>query len=190
MRKFYTKNDYEYLASLDQKRGHKLSAHPSTYKVNIPKQLRLEPWDLYADDDPHGIQLEHVLPPFGRDADMDAAAEGPAEGPDVEDEADDMDDTLEARGTVRNRDDIAHAPAMYERDRKRRAHTPRPPVTPNKSPPPPTGPSPVSVANSARFNQHTQHAREAIRRTSAATSIPEGLGAGLPVRHAGKRKGP
>jgi len=34
--------------------------------VNIPKQLRLEPWDLHDDDvrNQHGIQFEHVRPPY------------------------------------------------------------------------------------------------------------------------------
>ena len=165
MRKFYTKNDYAYLASLDQKRGHKLSAHPSTYKVNIPKQLRLEPWDLYADDDPHGIQLEHVLPPFGRDADMDAG-EGPAEGPDSEEKADGMDDKPEGRGTVRNRDNIKHATAIYEPDHKRRSVTPRPPDT-SIRPPSQRFRPPVSDIHFARVKQHTQNTRDTTRREGA-----------------------
>ena len=141
VRKFYTKNDYEYIASVGNSYGNTLSAQPSTYKVNIPKQLRLEPWDLYDMDqlqrNAHGIQFEFVRPPFGRDINMDGEwwdddddddddeFIGPIDDGDMSDDDDEMggiphDDVVQRRGNVRGRDDAGMDDDVVHRRRGER----------------------------------------------------------------------
>ena len=120
-RKFYTKNGYEYLAKVgNTANNNDLSAKASTYKVTIPKQLRIEPWDLYDMDqlqrNAHGIQFEFVRPPFGREMGMDddgwdedeefIGPNGDGEMSEDEEVGDNMyADVGQQRGNVRGRDD-------------------------------------------------------------------------------------
>ena len=85
------------------KRPANVGAHP-VYKVRIPKQLRLEPWDYdYEVPTPHGIQLNYVDPPGGvydDDAEMENVADDVVGG-----QAHPMLLHENRRGVVRNRDE-------------------------------------------------------------------------------------
>ena len=192
-RKFYTKNDYEYLARVgNTANNNDLSAKASTYKVTIPKQLRLEPWDLYNMDqlqrNAHGIQFEFVRPPFGREMGMDDEGWDDNEefiGPhgdgemseDDEEVADNMHaDVVQPRGNVRGRDDADLDHDLIHRQRGIRrqrnadiqvARHARPRARhnhPRRRPPlPPNNPPPVPAGSANRFANHTQGTRDRIR---------------------------
>ena len=75
-RKFYTKKDYQFMPSVGAKQATGVYSEP-TYRVRVPEQLRLEPWDYdFELPNLHGIQLDYVQPPGGNhdeNDEMDAA---------------------------------------------------------------------------------------------------------------------
>ena len=102
-RKFYTKQDYQHMPNGATKRPANVGAQP-LYKVRIPKQLRLEPWDYdYEVPTPHVIQLFYVDPPGGvydDDAEKENVADDVLGG-----HANPMLLHENRRGVVRNRDE-------------------------------------------------------------------------------------
>jgi hypothetical protein len=116
MRKFYTSEDYEHLPKVGNAITNTLHTH-TVYKVNIPKQLRLEPWDLYESRNRNGIQFEHVHPPM-RAGDV-AANDIPNHGrPRM-----DNDDLLYRRGIRRQRVENVRDEGVEEnRQRQRNDH--------------------------------------------------------------------
>ena len=102
-RKFYTKQDYQHMPNGATKRPSANVGAQPVYKVRIPKQLRLEPWDYdYEVPNLHGIQLNFVQPPGGvyEDMDMDDVADGGLGG-----HANPMLLHENRRGVVRNRNE-------------------------------------------------------------------------------------
>ena len=119
-RKFYTKQDYQHMPNGATKRPSANVGAQPVYKVRIPKQLRLEPWDYdYEVPNVHGIQLNFVQPPGGvyEDMDMDDEWEGEfVQGDqDVQPPDDELMEQPEARGERRRREDDAAGGAQRAR---------------------------------------------------------------------------
>ena len=106
-RKFYTKQDYQFIPKAGKQPTN--VRFESVYKYRIPQQLRLEPWD-FDDRNPHGIQLDFVDPP-GMYADMDAEMDAEFVQGDQNVQAPDDEDMEEAeqqgRGERRRREEDA-----------------------------------------------------------------------------------
>ena len=186
-RKFYTKKDYQFMPSVGAKQATSVHSEP-TYKVRIPKQLRLEPWDYdFELPNLHGIQLDYVQPPGGNhdgNDEMEAA---------FVQEADVME--VENRGQRRGRDEVDLNPDLVDRvgavrkqriaeDRQSRTPAPRTPGLGAEAARAHRN-SALRVARARRnldlqdFQQETQILRN---RNQMRYNPPAGLRAGLPPR--------
>jgi len=125
-RKFYTKADYQHMPNVGNKHSDAdVAIAHRPYRVNIPKQIRLEPWDFDLEiPNLHGIQFDYVDPPDGgaRDEGMDYDEE--------EADAEEMDD-VERRGQRRGRDEANVDRDLVVRDGAIRRHRVNPPGTPD-----------------------------------------------------------
>ena len=182
-RKFYTKQDYQFIPKVGAKQPASVHSE-SVYKVRVPEQLRLEPWDYdFELPNLHGIQLDYVQPPGGNhdeNDEMDAA---------FVQEADVME--VEGRGQRRRRDEADLNPDLVDRvgavRRQRRADERQP-----RTPAPRTPGLAVEAARARRnsalrvararrnldFQQETQTVRN--RNQTRYNPPPAGLRAGLP----------
>lgn len=191
-RKFYTKNDYQYVPSVGAKQATGVYSEP-TYRVRIPTQLRLEPWDYdFELPNIHGIQLEYVHPPGGNyDEDDDEMNEVFEQGGAIDDERYEVME-VEGRGQRRGRAEANMNPDLVDRvgavRRQRiadeRPRAPRGPRTPGLA---------VEAARTSRnsalrvararrnldFQQETQTVRN---RNQMRYNPPAGLRGGLPPR--------
>ena len=107
-RKFYTKQDYQFIPKVGAKQPASVHSE-SVYKVRVPEQLRLEPWDYdFELPNIHGIQLDFVDPPGGVYEAMDMDEYDEREGEFVQGDqnvqpGDDVMDDAEGRGVRRPR---------------------------------------------------------------------------------------
>ena len=136
-RKFYTKNDYQCMPSVGAKQATGVYSEP-TYRVRIPKQLRLEPFDYdFELPNLHGIQLEYVHPPGGNHDDNDEMNEDFEQGGAIDDAGVERAEAMEVenRGQRRGRDgadlnlDLVDRVGAVRRQRRaedRQARTPAP----------------------------------------------------------------
>ena len=196
-RKFYIKNDYQYVPSVGTKQttnGHSVPM----YKVRIPTQLRLEPWDYdFTLPNIHGIQLDYVQPPGGNydEDEMNAAFEQRGAMADAGEEIAEVMEVEQGRGQRRGRADANMNPDLVDRvgavRRQRiadeRPRAPRGPRTPGLGAEAArtSRNSALRVARARRNLDTQEFQREAqvVRdRNQMRYNPPAGLRGGLPPR--------
>ena len=200
-RKFYTKQDYQFIPKVGAKQPASVHSE-SVYKVRVPEQLRLEPWDYdFELPDIHGIQLDFVDPPGGVYEAMDMDEYDEREGEFVQGDqnvqpGDDVMDDAEGRGVRRPRNQTDLEADLFVRVGGRMGGVVRLPRAnpPERAPPAPRTPglaieaararrnSALRVARARRnldFHQETQTVRN---RNQMRYNPPAGLRAGLPPR--------
>lgn len=122
-RKFYTKQDYQFIPKVGAKQPASVHSE-SVYKVRVPEQLRLEPWDYdFELPNIHGIQLDFVDPPGGVYEAMDMDEYDEREGEFVQGDqnvqpGDDVMDDAEGRGVRRRREEAGDADGGAQRVRR------------------------------------------------------------------------
>ena len=193
-RKFYTKKDYQFMPSVGAKQAIGVYSEP-TYRVRIPTQLRLEPWDYdFELPNLHGIQLDYVHPPGGNHDEDDEMNEAFEQRGAIADAGMERAEVMEVegRGQRRGRDEADLNPDLVDRvgpvRRHRRAEDRQP-----RTPAPRTPGLAVEAARTSRnsalrvartrrnldFQQETQTVRN---RNQMRYNPPAGLRAGLPPR--------
>ena len=200
-RKFYTKQDYQFIPKVGAKQPASVHSE-SVYKVRVPEQLRLEPWDYdFELPNIHGIQLDFVDPPGGVYEAMDMDEYDEREGEFVQGDhnvqpGDDVMDDAEGRGVRRPRNQTDLEADLFVRVGGRMGGVVRLPMAnpPERAPPAPRTPglaveaararrnSALRVARARRnldFQQETQTVRN---RNQMRYNPPAGLRAGLPPR--------
>ena len=200
-RKFYTKQDYQFIPKVGAKQPASVHSE-SVYKVRVPEQLRLEPWDYdFELPNIHGIQLDFVDPPGGVYEAMDMDEYDEREGKFVQggqnvQPGDDVRDDAEGRGVRRPRNQADLEADLIVRVGGRMGGAVRLPRAnpPERAPPAPRTPglaveaararrnSALRVARARRnldFQQETQTVRN---RNQTRYNPPAGLRAGLPPR--------
>ena len=200
-RKFYTKQDYQFIPKVGAKQPASVHSE-SVYKVRVPEQLRLEPWDYdFELPNIHGIQLDFVDPPGGVYEAMDMDEYDEREGEFVQGDqnvqpGDDVMDDAEGRGVRRPRNQTDLEADLFVRVGGRMGGAVRLPRAnpPERAPPAPRTPglaveaararrnSALRVARARRnldFQQETQTVRN---RNQMRYNPPAGLRAGLPPR--------
>ena len=200
-RKFYTKQDYQFIPKVGAKQPASVHSE-SVYKVRVPEQLRLEPWDYdFELPNIHGIQLDFVDPPGGVYEAMDMDEYDEREGEFVQGDqnvqpGDDVMDDAEGRGVRRPRNQTDLETDLFVRVGGRMGGAVRLPRAnpPERAPPAPRTPglaveaararrnSALRVARARRnldFQQETQTVRN---RNQMRYNPPAGLRAGLPPR--------
>ena len=200
-RKYYTKQDYQFIPKVGAKQPAGVHSE-SVYKVRVPEQLRLEPWDYdFELPNIHGIQLDFVDPPGGVYEAMDMDEYDEREGEFVQGDqnvqpGDDVMDDAEGRGVRRPRNQTDLEADLFVRVGGRMGGAVRLPRAnpPERAPPAPRTPglavetararrnSALRVARARRnfdFQQETQTVRN---RNQMRYNPPAGLRAGLPPR--------